>query len=167
MLRAIWTQSTDGVIGDGNDMPWHVPEDLAYFKATTLGAPVIMGRTTWTTIPERFRPLPGRRNFVLSSRAPGAWSTGAEVVTAIPELDCDAWIMGGGAVYTSTLPLVDEVMITLIDATLAPVLGDAAVYAPALDDSFEVVEESPWQQSASGTVLGTPARYKFQRLRRR
>ncbi|WP_236630246.1 dihydrofolate reductase [Corynebacterium atypicum] len=70
----------DGVIGDGQSMPWHIPEDMAHFKEVTMSAPVVMGRKTWESLPERFRPLPGRRNVVVSSRRPGEWSLGAEVI---------------------------------------------------------------------------------------
>ena len=58
-LGAIWTQTDTGIIGRDGDMPWYAPEDLAHFKKVTLGAPVIMGRRTWESLPPRFRPLPG------------------------------------------------------------------------------------------------------------
>ena len=69
MLRAIWAQNLMGLIGDGKSMPWHVPEDLQHFKKLTLGSPIIMGRRTWESLP--VRPLPGRKNLVLSRRTPG------------------------------------------------------------------------------------------------
>ena len=72
MLGAIWAQSVDGIIGDGEDMPWHLPEDLKHFKDTTSGHPIIMGRRTWESLP--FKPLPNRKNIVLSSREAGALS---------------------------------------------------------------------------------------------
>src|SRR5699024_1639276 len=65
-LGMIWAQAHGGVIGAGGAMPWHLPEDLAHFKATTAGHPVIMGRATWDSLPPRFRPLPGRRNIVVT-----------------------------------------------------------------------------------------------------
>ena len=65
-LGAIWTQTDAGIIGRDGDMPWYAPEDLAHFKKVTLGAPVIMGRRTWESLPPRFRPLPGRTNIVIS-----------------------------------------------------------------------------------------------------
>mgnify|MGYP002717989031 CR=1 FL=1 len=94
MLGAIWAQSLDGVIGDGEGMPWHLPEDLRHFKDVTLGHPIIMGRNTWQSLPKR--PLPGRANHVLSSREPGEWSDGAYVSPDLPDLEADAWIIGGG-----------------------------------------------------------------------
>lgn len=61
MLGAIWAQSLDGIIGDGAQMPWHVPEDLKHFKEVTMGAPVIMGRKTWESLNPKFRPCPAGR----------------------------------------------------------------------------------------------------------
>lgn len=63
-LRLIYARARNGVIGRDGRMPWHLPEDLAHFKRTTLGSPVIMGRKTWESLPPVFRPLPGRRNCV-------------------------------------------------------------------------------------------------------
>jgi dihydrofolate reductase len=65
-IGLIWAQARGGVIGRGGVMPWHLPEDLAHFKRVTLNHPVIMGRKTWDSIPPRFRPLPGRRNIVVT-----------------------------------------------------------------------------------------------------
>ncbi len=76
-LGLIWAEADGGVIGAAGGMPWHVPEDLAHFKDVTAGAPVVMGRKTWESLPERFRPLPGRRNIVVTRN--GDWSAaGAE-----------------------------------------------------------------------------------------
>lgn len=103
MLGMIWAQARGGVIGRDNDLPWHLPEDLAHFKKTTSGCPVIMGRRQWESLPERFRPLPNRRNIVLTRQA-GYEAPGAEVVSDLPaalELvsGVDAWICGGGEIY--------------------------------------------------------------------
>ncbi|WP_369803675.1 dihydrofolate reductase [Corynebacterium sp. CNJ-954] len=72
-IAMIWAQTSDGVIGDGSDMPWYLPEDLEHFKNSTVGAPVVMGRISWEALDPRFRPLPGRDNVVItrnSSYAP-------------------------------------------------------------------------------------------------
>ncbi len=153
MIGAIWAQSTDGVIGDGTTMPWHIPADLKHFRDVTIGQPVIMGRRTWESLPRKFRPLPGRENFVLSSREPGDWSEGATVVHEIPE---EGWIMGGGEVYADTVRHVDVLEITVIDATFSEILGETAVYAPAIPEVFTLTDESEWQQSPI-------YRFKFQR----
>ncbi|WP_425280681.1 dihydrofolate reductase [Leucobacter insecticola] len=81
-LGMIWAQSRNGAIGRDGDMSWHLPEDLAHFKRVTLGAPVIMGRRTWESLPERFRPLPGRANIVVS-RDPAYRADGATVVSSL------------------------------------------------------------------------------------
>lgn len=173
-MRAIWAQSKDGIIGDGTDMPWHLPEDLKHFKETTLGAPVLMGRATWESIPQRFRPLPGRENFVVSSREPGEWSAGATVLSSLDDsaIPSDVWVMGGGQIYAATLDQVNEVVLTIIDVELAEKLGDKAVYAPRLD-GFTVESESKWHTSATGKLLdesgeeaGNPLNFKFVNLRR-
>ena len=66
-VKLVWAhRAVRGVIGRDNTIPWHVPEDMAYFKKVTQGHPVIMGRRTWDSLPPRFRPLPGRRNIVIS-----------------------------------------------------------------------------------------------------
>ncbi len=86
-------------------MPWHVPEDLAHFKEVTLGAPVVMGRRTWESFPARFRPLPGRRNIVVTRTAD--WSAdGAERAASLDDaLDarrrCDAWSGSSAAASSS------------------------------------------------------------------
>ena len=77
-VGVVWAQSTSGVIGRGGDIPWRVPEDLVRFKQVTLGHTVVMGRRTWDSLPAAVRPLPGRRNVVLS-RQPDFEANGAEV----------------------------------------------------------------------------------------
>src|SRR3712207_8987269 len=110
----VWAQGADGVIGSGGALPWHLPEGLRLFRALTLGSTVVMGRRTWESLPPRFRPLPGRRNVVLSTTLdPGA--PGAEVVRSVDDvlaLPDDLWVIGGGAVYAALLPHADEVVAT-------------------------------------------------------
>lgn len=81
-IGMIWAQTLNGAIGRDGDMPWHLPEDLAHFKATTLGKPVIMGRRTWESLPVKFRPLPGRANIVVT-RNPSYAAEGALVVPSL------------------------------------------------------------------------------------
>ena len=79
-MNLIFASSMNGVIGHNNQLPWHLPEDLAHFKKLTLGQVVLMGRKTWESIPAQFRPLPGRDNWVLSRQS--HWHpTGARVFT--------------------------------------------------------------------------------------
>ena len=83
-LKLIYARSANGVIGLNNQMPWHLPEDLAHFKRTTLGCPVLMGRKTWESIPAKFRPLPGRANLVMT-RQKDWQAEGAHVVHSLEE----------------------------------------------------------------------------------
>lgn len=166
-LGAIWAQSLDGIIGDGEQMPWHVPEDLAHFKEVTLGSPVIMGRRTWESLPTKFRPLPGRENFVLSTRQAGDWSQGATVLNRLPELS-EGWIMGGGQLYASTLDQMDILEVTLMGVNVAEVYGEDAVYAPNIPEAFSQTADSGWLTSATGhlTIPNQPAseltiKYRF------
>ena len=155
----VWARSTNGVIGADGGMPWHVPEDLAHFRQVTGDATVVMGRRTWESLPERFRPLPGRRNVVLTRD--GSWSAeGVEVAHDLATaLDTDepVWIIGGGQVYASGLPFADRVSETVIDLDVP---GDTV--APAFGDDWTLVDEGPWQTSRND---GT--RYRFLEWRRR
>lgn len=118
------------VIGRDGTLPWHLPSDLKHFKELTTGGTVIMGRKTYASIPERFRPLPERRNIVLSARgfdAPGAEVLGS-LESALAAAGTDAFVIGGGATYAETLPLADRVIATEI---ATEVEGDT--FFPALD----------------------------------
>lgn len=150
-LGVIWAQARDGVIGKDNAMPWHLPEDLAHFRQATLGCPVIMGRKTWDSLPPKFRPLPGRRNIVITRQAD--WrAEGALRAATLEEaiaLCGDAprvWVTGGAEIYQLALPLADIALVTEIDARFE---GDA--FAPRLGGEWrEVARES----QASKTGLG-------------
>ncbi|PPF42416.1 dihydrofolate reductase [Pseudoclavibacter sp. AY1F1] len=93
----VWAQARGGVIGAEGGIPWHVPEDLAHFKAVTLKHPVIMGRKTWDSLPERFRPLPGRRNIVVT-RQPDWAAEGAERAGSLE----DAMALAGSSADSSS-----------------------------------------------------------------
>ena len=158
MLGAIWAQSLDGIIGDGEQMPWHVPEDLAHFKEVTSGHPVIMGRRTWESFPARFRPLPGRRNIVLTRQrnyvAPGA-EIAHDLGSALALLDgADAWICGGAQIYTQAMPLADVLVVTEVDADV-----DGDTHAPEIGPGWADAEIGEWVESRSG--------YRFRILRYR
>lgn len=108
----------NGAIGKDNALLWRLPEDLKFFKRTTLGCPVIMGRKTWDSIG---RPLPGRRNIVVTRNT--AWQAeGAEVfhdLTSALAATADVpkvFVIGGGELYAQALPLVDELVLTEVDA---------------------------------------------------
>jgi dihydrofolate reductase len=126
----VWARSREGVIGADGGLPWHLPEDLRLFRALTLGSTVVMGRRTWESLPPRFRPLPGRRNVVLSSTMDAA-DAGVDVARSVEEVidrDGELWVIGGGAVYAAFLPHAAEVVVTEVDVrpagdTKAPELG--------------------------------------------
>lgn len=149
-MRLIWAQSTSGVIGRDNGIPWRLPEDQARFKELTMGQTVVMGRLTWESLPAKVRPLPGRRNVVVS-RDPDYRADGADVVTELPEAG-DIWVIGGAQLYALALPLADRCEITEVDIDLPRDDDDAT--APVLDESW-VGTEGDWLTSDSGL------RYRF------
>ena len=110
----------DRGIGLGNELLVRLPEDMAHFKALTLGHTVLMGRRTWDSIPPKFRPLPGRRNLVLS-RQPGLQLAGAEVFADLPSAlaACgpaeQVFVMGGAEIYALSLPLATALELTEFD----------------------------------------------------
>ncbi|MFY8179648.1 MAG: dihydrofolate reductase [Limnohabitans sp.] len=139
-LHLIYARARNGVIGKDNQMPWHLPEDLAHFKRVTLGQPVIMGRKTWDSLPVRFRPLPGRMNIVITRQA--NWHAyGASRAASIEEAMqlCgdvpDAWIMGGAEIYRQAEPLASTAVVTEIDADFD---GDA--FAPELGAAWQEIQ---------------------------
>jgi dihydrofolate reductase len=148
-VRMVWAQAAGGVIGADGALPWHLPEDLRLFRALTLGGTVVMGRRTWESLPLRFRPLPGRRNVVLSSASDA--ERGAQVVRSVDDvlaLAGDVWIIGGGAVYAAFLPHADEVVVTEVDAQLP---GDT--WAPPLGPDWALHARVPgtgWSESTGG-----------------
>lgn len=120
VVSLIAAVAANGVIGRSNGMAWRLPEDSRYFAATTRGAPVIMGRSTWESLPARFRPLPERRNLVLTRQS--GWSAeGAEVVHTLDEAlaACAGvprvFVIGGEQVYALALPRADELLLTEIE----------------------------------------------------
>ena len=151
-LRLILARSANGVIGVGGQLPWRLPEDMAHFRAKTHGAAVLMGRKTWDSIPERFRPLPGRINIVLT-RQPHWAADGATPIKsiaqalALPQLQghSDLWVIGGNEIYQAAMPHACSAEVTEIHAEFA---GD--VMAPAFDASWLEVSRSPRHQSVGG-----------------
>ncbi|EAR25188.1 dihydrofolate reductase [marine actinobacterium PHSC20C1] len=163
-LGLIWAQSEGGVIGQGGTMPWQLPEDLAHFKKLTLGSPVIMGRKTWKSLPPRFRPLPGRRNIVVTRQAD--WNAdGAEIahsVDAARELAATSvddgeivWVIGGAEIYRATIASAHRLEITQIRENF---VGDTI--APELGEQWMLAASDPaegWHTSTAGL------QYRFER----
>ncbi|MDH6676341.1 dihydrofolate reductase [Rhodococcus sp. LBL1] len=154
MIGLIWGQTTAGVIGLDNTIPWRIPEDMAHFKDITMGHPVVMGRLTWDSLPPRFRPLPGRRNIVVT-RQEGWAADGAETANGVEQaltLAGDtAWVAGGSQIYTAAMPFADLLSVTEIDADIE---GDA--FAPEIGAEWVVGDEGDWHISEKSGL-----RYRF------
>lgn len=163
-VTLILARARNGVIGRNGALPWHLPEDLKRFKALTLGHPVVMGRKTWDSILARNgKPLPGRRNIVIS-RQPGFVAAGAEAAGSLDgalALCADApvvFVIGGAQIYAEALPRAQCVELTEIDADFE---GDAVM--PALDPA--VWQEA--QRETHGPTTERPFGYAFVTVRRR
>ena len=137
LLSMIVATADNNIIGKDNDMPWHLPADLAYFKKVTLGKPIIMGRKTYESIG---RPLPGRRNIVIS-RDENYFAAGVDAVTSVEQALAlvdgsdgnetveEIMVIGGGAIYKHCLPNADRLYVTHIKATI-----DGDTQFPNYDD---------------------------------
>ena len=152
MIGLVWAQAANGVIGRDGKLPWYLPEDLAHFKSLTGTATVVMGRKTWESLPDRYRPLPGRRNLVVSHRKdavfPGAET--AESLAAVLQAPPDEpiWVIGGATIYAASLDYADQVVITELEK---PFDGDT--YAPSLGPAWKISEDSletGWRTSKIG-----------------
>ncbi|MFD1199494.1 dihydrofolate reductase [Brucella gallinifaecis] len=160
VVSIVVAASENNVIGRDNDMPWKLSTDLKRFKALTLGKPVIMGRRTWESIG---RPLPGRPNLVVS-RDTAFKAEGASVVNSLEaaielgrklatESGVDEiCIIGGGKIYAQALPLVDQVHLTRILATI-----DGDTFFPAIDS--EIWQQVSLEEVPAGEKDSHPTRY--------
>jgi dihydrofolate reductase len=137
MISIIVATGTNRGIGKNNQLLWHLPEDLKYFKRTTLEKPIIMGRSTFDSVG---RPLPKRRNIVIT-RNPSLKIEGVEVVHSLDEAiqlvenEPEIMIVGGSEIYNLALPLADRVYLTLVNA------------APDADRFFPVLPSGEWELS--------------------
>jgi dihydrofolate reductase len=159
-LSIIVAAARNGVIGRNNALPWHLPEDLRYFKRVTMGKPVVMGRKTFEAIR---RPLPGRTNIVIS-RQPGYRAEGLRVVASLEQalaLAADIavidgaeelMVIGGAEIYRAALPLAQRIYLTEVDAEVE---GDA--FLPLIDWS----EWREISRQAFGADDGHPYPYSF------
>lgn len=145
ILSMIVATADNNIIGKDNDMPWHLPADLAYFKKVTLGKPIIMGRKTFESIG---RPLPGRRNIVIS-RDESYQAEGIDSVTSVEQALAlvdgsdgnegaeEIMVIGGGAIYAHCLPKADRLYITHINAAIDG------------DTQFPNYDDGSWKKTAS------------------
>jgi dihydrofolate reductase len=158
-VALIWAQARDRVIGASGGLPWHLPEDLALFRSLTTGSTVVMGRRTWESLPERFRPLPGRTNVVLTSDP--RWSAeGARRAGSVAEVLDDGgplWVIGGGAVYAAFLPHADRLVVTDVDVAV-----DGDTWAPAIGAEWRLAGRTPdqgWDVSPSSGLRYAVSEY--------
>jgi dihydrofolate reductase len=160
-LGLVWAQSSTGAIGKDGGMPWHLPEDLKHFSRLTSGHPVIMGRKTWDSFPDKFRPLPGRTNLVITRQEDWGGTPQADGAVAVKSLD-DAllesqfapghemvWIIGGGETFAQSMDLADVAVITTIDTT-----AEGDTFAPELGYDWTAGASLPadgWLTAENGT----------------
>ncbi len=143
VLTLIAAVARHGVIGMDNRLPWHLPADLKHFKELTTGHAVIMGRKTWESLPAKFRPLPGRRNIVVT-RNDSFRAEGATVCTSLPDAIAaasgdEAFVIGGAELYRAALPLADRLQLTEIDADYQG------------DTWFPLIDPGQWRETARET----------------
>jgi len=151
VLSMIVAHANNRVIGKNNDMPWHLPADLAYFKKTTLGKPIIMGRKTYQSIG---RPLPGRKNIVIS-RDDNFHAEGVEVVNSVDAAlalvvdSAEVMVIGGGAIYQHCLVSAHRLYITHINADIDGDTHfpeyDLTVWQKVASDIRPMDEKNPYQ----------------------
>ncbi len=157
-IDLVWAEARGGAIGRDGAMPWRLPEDLAHFRAATMGDPVVMGRRTWESLPERFRPLPGRENVVVSRdpsyRAEGARSAASldEAIAAVGDAD-RICIIGGGELYRAAMPVATGLVVTRIGLDVP----DADTFAPEIGPGWRLAD--PGEPLVSETGLA----YRFER----
>jgi len=136
------------VIGKDNQLIWNIPEDMAHFRELTAGHTVLMGRKTWESLPPRFRPLPGRRNIVISRQADYA-APGAELANSLADglalaaSDATVFIIGGADIYRQALPLADRLEITEVELD------------PEGDSWFPEIPAAEWQLTTKETPPST------------
>lgn len=141
-LPAIVAIAKNNAIGKEGGIPWRLPEDMAHFKAETMGHPVIMGRKTWESLPKR--PLPGRRNIVVSRNteyeAPGGevYSSLERAIAACEPAEVPV-IIGGEGIYKAAMQMCTRLIVTEVDIDI-----------PDADAFFPIIEEEKWKASESG-----------------
>ena len=150
MISLIAAVARNRAIGKDGQLLWHLPEDMRYFRETTRGKPVIMGRKTWESLPESFRPLPGRRNIVIS-RNPAYDAAGATLVGSLDEAVLQAkdseevFVIGGADIYRQALPLAQRLYLTEVAQDF-----DADAFFPEYTESDWKEISRSGQKSKSG-----------------
>ncbi len=154
-ITLLWAQDRSGAIGRANTIPWHVPEDMRRFRELTGTHPVVMGRKTWESLPDRFRPLPNRRNVVIT-RSAVLDAAGAEIVHTLDDalelITGPVTVIGGGQIYEVAMTSATHLRVTEIDM----LVESADTFAPEIDPYvWDTSDTGEWQTSSTGT------RYRF------
>lgn len=158
MISLIVARAGNGAIGKDNDIPWHIPEDLAMFKRETLGGAVIMGRNTWDSLP--FKPLKNRLNIVVSSQKDLTEHVVSSIEEAIALARREGYMriygIGGAGIYRDMLKVADRLLVTEVDIDVP----DAEVYFPEFSND-------QWTRISETTLEGdSPAARVDEYLRR-
>ena len=152
-VAAVVAMDQSRVIGLRGSLPWHIPEDLAHFRKLTAGHVVVMGRKTWDSLPEKFKPLPGRTNVVVSRRSAELELPHGVLRASSPEEGLriarqaaqahsqTVWVIGGAELYKALLPACDEVHLTIVQGSHE---GDA--WLPEFESGFTPVSEHTGEQ---------------------
>lgn len=141
--------ASNRVIGRDNQLLWNIPEDMAHFKKLTAGHTVIMGRKTWESLPPRFRPLPGRRNIVISRQADyavpgGERADSLENALQLASTDGLVYVIGGGQIYAQAMAVAHRLELTEVDD------------APEGDTLFPAVNAAEWQETGRTPLSDAP-----------
>lgn len=134
-IQLIVAYSSNGAIGKDNNLLWHLADDMAFFKQQTSGKTIVMGKNTYLSLPKKFRPLPNRKNIVISSQEPievhenlSWYKSLEEAISALKKTEDEIYIIGGGTIYEQTLPITDVVYATEVNVEIE---GDT--YFPPLN----------------------------------
>ncbi|MBM7584255.1 dihydrofolate reductase [Bacillus pakistanensis] len=156
MISFVWAMDQNGVIGKNNSLPWHLPADLKFFKETTMGHPIVMGRKTYESIG---KPLPGRENIVLtrdaSYKAEGCivFHEVEDILHYADEKEVEVMVTGGAEVFKMFLPFVDRLYVTKIYASFE---GDT--YIPKIPwEKFSLISNEKGPRNEKN-----PYDYEFQ-----
>lgn len=142
MVSIICAVADNYCIGKNNTLLWNIPEDMKHFKDLTIGKTVIMGRNTWFSLPEKFRPLPNRKNVVLTFNADDTFPDGVEHYSALEDAiaahttEPEMIVMGGAMIYKAAMPKADRLYITHVHQS------------PDGDVFFPTIEPAEWKETA-------------------
>jgi len=154
-LNVILAFTTNFLIGVDNKLPWHVPEDLKRFRELTIGKTVVMGRKTWDSLPDKVRPLPNRKNVILTSSNDIQESDSVKVIRTVDEIHElakteEVFVIGGHNLFNMMVPYASRIYLTFI---MKKIHGNIFV-DPTIVEDRRVVEESEIKQHGD-------IRYKF------